>query len=423
MMNRQWFISLNEDVDMSNPYKFDELSQTNITKVDNISQIEMGKWCFDSNERAYVISPLVDSAKSHGYFRFIPNDITVAAGDEIEVEFDIMNSGFTAELKTGITIDILKSDNTTIVISPNFTYGENTDEYVTFKKKYVIGANVPNRSKPRIVIGCVTSTPNGNSFITKIRDIKITITKNGGEIPVVDMFQNYGLGRNHFDDMGSKYDSASELPLSGARDITLKSGIYKYYSKGSDEVHQGLAGNGALIVLPYREKQHIMQLAVINLADGGRGVYYRGYNTTNGWSKWVQYFNNSMVNIILQDMFRIGGTAGGENGNYGIAVKQQDEVDNYCYMEVASFSPAVPKTGVYVYNRNGKRPEILCSKLDGTPGEKKWIMQIHTGSTTNRPKSSEWALTAGYQYFDTTLGKPIWYKSSDVWVDATGAIV
>ncbi|WP_353338564.1 hypothetical protein [Pelagimonas sp. KU-00592-HH] len=41
------------------------------------------------------------------------------------------------------------------------------------------------------------------------------------------------------------------------------------------------------------------------------------------------------------------------------------------------------------------------------------------GTTADRPN-----LGAGvyYQYFDTTLGKPIWWKSTG-WVDATGAAV
>lgn len=47
---------------------------------------------------------------------------------------------------------------------------------------------------------------------------------------------------------------------------------------------------------------------------------------------------------------------------------------------------------------------------------------VSAGSTTNRPTSN---LYAGQQYFDTTLGKPIWcrYPTSKVWVDASGTTV
>lgn len=42
-----------------------------------------------------------------------------------------------------------------------------------------------------------------------------------------------------------------------------------------------------------------------------------------------------------------------------------------------------------------------------------------SGTTANRPTKLLWT---GRTYFDTTLGKPIWYKTSG-WVDATGVAV
>lgn len=42
-----------------------------------------------------------------------------------------------------------------------------------------------------------------------------------------------------------------------------------------------------------------------------------------------------------------------------------------------------------------------------------------SGSTGNRPTAR---LFAGRTFFDTTLGKPIWYDGTG-WVDATGASV
>ena len=41
-----------------------------------------------------------------------------------------------------------------------------------------------------------------------------------------------------------------------------------------------------------------------------------------------------------------------------------------------------------------------------------------SGNTSRRPKLN--ALYKGFQYFDTNLGKPIWYKGDGVWVDASG---
>lgn len=56
-----------------------------------------------------------------------------------------------------------------------------------------------------------------------------------------------------------------------------------------------------------------------------------------------------------------------------------------------------------------------------------WLSRTHTivaavissGTTANRPTKNLWN---GRTYFDTTLGKPIWYYGTG-WVDATGAAV
>lgn len=42
-----------------------------------------------------------------------------------------------------------------------------------------------------------------------------------------------------------------------------------------------------------------------------------------------------------------------------------------------------------------------------------------SGITANRPTKGLWT---GRMYFDTTVGKPIWFKTVG-WVDATGAAV
>jgi hypothetical protein len=56
-----------------------------------------------------------------------------------------------------------------------------------------------------------------------------------------------------------------------------------------------------------------------------------------------------------------------------------------------------------------------------------WVSQVfricfdvqNSGVTANRPTGD---LYVGKFYFDTTLGKPIWYEGPG-WVDATGAAV
>jgi hypothetical protein len=43
-----------------------------------------------------------------------------------------------------------------------------------------------------------------------------------------------------------------------------------------------------------------------------------------------------------------------------------------------------------------------------------------TGTTAQRPVPAPFV---GFPMYDTTLNKPIWAKTSTVWVDATGAAV
>lgn len=56
-----------------------------------------------------------------------------------------------------------------------------------------------------------------------------------------------------------------------------------------------------------------------------------------------------------------------------------------------------------------------------------WLGPVgQSGSTADRPTNfSRNPLYVSQQYFDTTLGKPIWVKSLNptVWVDATGSAV
>ncbi|MDP4436613.1 collagen-like protein [Lactiplantibacillus plantarum] len=57
-------------------------------------------------------------------------------------------------------------------------------------------------------------------------------------------------------------------------------------------------------------------------------------------------------------------------------------------------------------------------KIGYTPADDSKVLHLSTGDTTARPTS----ISAGYQYFDTSLNKPIWYTGKN-WVDATGTTV
>ena len=65
-----------------------------------------------------------------------------------------------------------------------------------------------------------------------------------------------------------------------------------------------------------------------------------------------------------------------------------------------------------------------------TPPWGAWVQRVHdvaiasqqSGATADRPTAGLWI---GRQFYDTTLGKPVWVQSvrPTVWVDATGAPV
>lgn len=59
----------------------------------------------------------------------------------------------------------------------------------------------------------------------------------------------------------------------------------------------------------------------------------------------------------------------------------------------------------------------------GIGGWSLWTL-VHTknssGTTSNRPSGN---VPIGFEFFDTTLGKPVYFKSTGVWVDAVGATV
>nr|WP_262338818.1 collagen-like protein [Lactiplantibacillus plantarum] len=57
-------------------------------------------------------------------------------------------------------------------------------------------------------------------------------------------------------------------------------------------------------------------------------------------------------------------------------------------------------------------------KIGYTPADDSKVLHLSTGDTASRPDG----ISAGYQYFDTSLNKPIWYTGKN-WVDATGTTV
>lgn len=72
-----------------------------------------------------------------------------------------------------------------------------------------------------------------------------------------------------------------------------------------------------------------------------------------------------------------------------------------------------------IYSNSSGAQATYYVKTSGA-GNTGWLplQQITSGTTASRPATPP----TGFGYFDTTLGKPVWWKGA-VWVDATGATV
>ena len=82
-------------------------------------------------------------------------------------------------------------------------------------------------------------------------------------------------------------------------------------------------------------------------------------------------------------------------------------VEDMGHIVISQRSNEQDKLFIFLHNRNG---EV----------ESRMIQTSEYGTTAQRPKGG---LNVGFQYFDLSLGKPIWYKGSGVWVNANGVEV
>lgn len=129
------------------------------------------------------------------------------------------------------------------------------------------------------------------------------------------------------------------------------------------------------------------------------------------WSTWftinnnIQSTNGSTITTITFDDFvaamnKAASTiAKGDKGDKG----DTGTVDNAGLITAPAFVEL--KTQV-----NAKQ-----DKIGYTPADDSKVLHLSTGDTASRPSG----ISAGYQYFDTNLNKPIWYTGSN-WVDSTG---
>lgn len=424
-MEKYTLISLNRDIDMTNPYGFRFLTATNTTKATSADSIESGQWCFDDTERCYIFKPLIENNRTYGHVRFSTKE-TITGGDVIEVEYDVKNTGFNAKMLAGVTIDILNAaDGWTH--NYNFVTRDSTNGYITFKDRWTVPVDIIDDRHFAIVVGFTTSPANtGQQAEMRIRDIKINIIRNGGGIGLDDNVYT-GLGIDDYVNDGIILYDDPEKPLEGARDITLKSGVYGYKTTSGKPIK----GNGVLFVLPYRSKAvsaanlpYIIQLVIINDADSGAGVYRRGYSDTKGWSEWHQLYEYGKRNIQLGNA-RIGTSSTSDPANYGISLQDPERSTNYAYLETYHYGsqPGGYISGLYVYNQVARLPEMKFVPKEGSIAETKWIMPIHSCiDAPSAPKVGDTPLTAGYMVFNRGTNKPMWWGTDNKWHYADGTV-
>ena len=154
------------------------------------------------------------------------------------------------------------------------------------------------------------------------------------------------------------------------------------------------------------------------------------YPKDNGW-EGVGVSNQQLKESLGKYLPLSGGTLGDSNTNSYITLDPGSITLSRNNGYTSSILSITPYEGIILDSSLGKETEFW--KVQGGSMSisdlKKQI--VTSGTTLDRPNEfdvSDIPIPIGFCYFDTTLGKPIWLKSSvfqgtKVWVDATGTAV
>lgn len=90
--------------------------------------------------------------------------------------------------------------------------------------------------------------------------------------------------------------------------------------------------------------------------------------------------------------------------------------------DIATTASTPPTQGRYKRNGQymmvGGRPAFYYGTI-WRDGEGNNFSALRTGTSASRPQNVQ----PGYVYFDSTIGKPIWYKGNGIWVNESGQSV
>lgn len=160
-----------------------------------------------------------------------------------------------------------------------------------------------------------------------------------------------------------------------------------------------------------------------------------------GYEQWIRARNQTGVTIADGAPVRISGGSGSrplislDNGQGVLTGVATEPISNNSNGRVTTFG-AVHDLNLSAFNdgdpiyctsagafTTDKTPSFVGTIVNAHPTQ--GVIFVHPGSfdhpdgtTAARPTTR----STGYMYFDTTLGKPIWWSGA-AWVDATGATV
>lgn len=124
---------------------------------------------------------------------------------------------------------------------------------------------------------------------------------------------------------------------------------------------------------------------------------FKNCNVYSNFGYGNQALTNSLANLRISSM---------SENNAGISTNSTFQLDNIANAIL------VRKNSLYLDSNTLKWRNNDNNKSDS-------VALILKGTTTNRPSSPEY----GTMYFDSTLGKPIWFNHNAQWVDSTGTLV
>lgn len=184
-MNKYEVITIPNNIDISNPYRYYRLNQSWLSKIDYTSGMTLGvgQWCWDTDEKAYWIKPSITTGGyKEGVISIVDKDIPISAQDDLEIEYMIKTVGNIINANIGVTIAYYDKDMKYLATDSVRDYCFNTNEYVQIKGKIKVNPSLESVKYFAINIG-VTNSENTGDYSVKIKNINVNLKRNSAIVP------------------------------------------------------------------------------------------------------------------------------------------------------------------------------------------------------------------------------------------------